>query len=178
LSRITSYHGTYCSSSLDADDSGSITIFLFYNLFQCYLQLEQLLYRIVRKEGKWAHIGNELVHAIQAGIDKFNKYNEYMKKNMIYFISLILDPRVKTRWIKKNIVGVEDLIHNIKTFLKATYPYEAPESQPRDLLSQHHSLKWELLEEYSSTIKEMSVNDIDKYIDSNPIMFALDKKID
>jgi hypothetical protein len=101
-----------------------------------------------------------------------------MKKNMIYFISLILDPRIKTRWIKKNIVGVEDLIRDIKTFLKATYPYKAPKSQPRDSSSQHHSLEWELLEEYASTIEEMSINDIDKYIDSDPIMFALDKNID
>jgi hypothetical protein len=85
---------------------------------------------------------------------------------------------IKTRWIKKNVVGVENLIYNIKTFLKATYPYKAPKSQPRDSLSQHYSLKWELLEEYASTIKEMSVNNINKYIDSNPIMFALDKNID
>jgi hypothetical protein len=87
-----------------------------------YLQLEQLLKKIVRKEGEWAHIDQQTVKAVQAGLDKFNKYNEYMKENMIYFVALILDPRIKTCWIKKNMEDPDTLIEEIRTFLKATYP--------------------------------------------------------
>lgn len=141
-----------------------------------YLQLEQLLKKVARKEDEFAYIDDNLVHAVKAGIEKFNKYNEYIKKNMIYFISLVLDPRVKTRWIKKNVENPGDPIESIHQFLKDTYPVEAPESRPlASSSSQHRSLEYEFLEEYADSPNDAPSNDIDKYFNSDPIRFVLNE---
>jgi hypothetical protein len=48
-----------------------------------------------------------------------------MKGNDIYYIACVLDPRVKTKWLKRNLSQDEadEIITRIRTFLKATYIY-------------------------------------------------------
>jgi hypothetical protein len=45
-----------------------------------------------------------------------------MKKNDMYWIACVLDPRVKTNWLKRNHTDAEQIINRIKSFLKKAYP--------------------------------------------------------
>jgi hypothetical protein len=45
-----------------------------------------------------------------------------MSEHDLYYVALVLDPRVKTKWIQDNVPNLTAVIDRIRTFLKATYP--------------------------------------------------------
>ena len=60
---------------------------------------------------------------MESGITKFDDYYKLIKSNDIYFIATILDPRIKTQWIKDHLPDeANTIIERVKTFLKSTYP--------------------------------------------------------
>ena len=61
-----------------------------------YASLRTTLTSIKRKEGPFKNFNYNLVHAVNKGLEKFNKYFKLIKSNNIYFITTVLDPRVKT----------------------------------------------------------------------------------
>jgi hypothetical protein len=65
-----------------------------------------------------------LIEAAKKGLEIFNKYYLAMKSNDMYWIASILDPRIKTNWLKKNYPDAQDIIARIKKFIKEAYPTE------------------------------------------------------
>ena len=57
-----------------------------------YLQLENTLKEISKREGDYARFDNTLVEAAKYGLEKFNEYNNYIKGNNIHYIASVLDP--------------------------------------------------------------------------------------
>ena len=57
-----------------------------------YLQLENTLKGISKREGVYAEFDSTLVEAAKYGLEKFNEYNGYIKGNDIYYIASVLDP--------------------------------------------------------------------------------------
>ena len=101
-----------------------------------------------------------------------------MKDNDIYYIASVLDPRVKTRVIQKYVSNTDEVIERIQKFLKATYRVELELPPQRNEASTHKSLEYEFLEEYESTWDDSTENDIDRYFNTPPVKFVLDKKED
>jgi hypothetical protein len=64
-----------------------------------YIKIEKLLKSILNKIGLFATINASLVIAIQKGYSKFEKYYDKMKENDIYWITYMLNPRIKTKWL-------------------------------------------------------------------------------
>ena len=87
-----------------------------------YLKLDKLLQSIVKKQGVYATYDPSLIEAARKGLEKFNEYYLEMMKNDMYWIACILDPRVKTNWLKKNHQDADEIITRIKSFLKEAYP--------------------------------------------------------
>jgi pantothenate kinase len=87
-----------------------------------YLKLDQLLQSIIRKQGDYASYDHSLIKAAKKGLEIFNKYYLAMKSNDMYWIASILDPRIKTNWLKKNHPNAQDIIARIKKFIKEAYP--------------------------------------------------------
>jgi hypothetical protein len=101
-----------------------------------------------------------------------------MKKNDIYWVACVLDPRIKTKWLKRNIPEADEIIGRIKAFLKKAYPVE-PElpSQSREVSQkQKKSLAYEYLEEYGASVAVE--DDIDRYFDLSGVQFVLDEAED
>ena len=68
-------------------------------------------------------IDENIIYVIEYGIIKFDDYYKLIKSNDIYFIATILDPRIKTQWIKDYLLDEANMIiKRVKTFLKNTYP--------------------------------------------------------
>jgi hypothetical protein len=44
-----------------------------------------------------------------------------MKSNDIYWITYVLDPRIKTNWLKKNHPNTQEILVRIKKFIKEAY---------------------------------------------------------
>jgi hypothetical protein len=87
-----------------------------------YSEMERTLKAISRRQGQYSHFDNNIVSAIKRGMEKFNDYRLLMEGNDIYYIALVLDPRIKTQWIKDYCDEPDKIIDRIRKFLKATYP--------------------------------------------------------
>lgn len=140
-----------------------------------YLKLEKLLTDASQRQGDFASIENNLALAAKTGLDKFKDYHDYMKANNIYYIAAILDPRIKTNWLKKNVINANKVIKNLNAFLKKAYPRE-PELPNNTTPPKKKSLELEFLEEYASTVTVD--NDIDRYLDASPVTYVLNEKED
>ena len=56
------------------------------------------------------------------GKETFDKYYGLLEEHDLYYITTILDPRVKTKWIEENTENPTKVIDRIKSFLKSSYP--------------------------------------------------------
>ena len=131
-----------------------------------YTSLYTTLTLIKRKEGLFKNFNHNLVHAIDKGLEKFDKYFKRIKSNNIYFITTVLDPRVKTQQISNNFDAIDarTIINRIKTFLKATYTHEPklPECSPKDA---YRSLKYRFLLLYTNKPNNTESN-INRYFNT------------
>ena len=142
-----------------------------------YLQLENTLKGISKRERVYAGFDSTLVEAAKYGLEKFNEYNGYIKGNDIYYIASVLDPRIKCQWLRRNVDNAEEVIKHIRKFLKAAYPPE-PELPPHENNHLHRSLEYRFLEEFETMTTTGDSTDIDRYLDTPPIAFKLNKADD
>ncbi len=131
-----------------------------------YASLHTTLTSIKKKEGLFENFDHNLVHAVNKGLEKFNKYFEIMKSNDIYFITIVLDPWVKTQWISNNFdtINTQTIIDQIKTFLKVTYTYEL-ELPKHPLKDMYRSLEYWFLLLYTDE-PDNTKSDIDRYFNT------------
>jgi hypothetical protein len=83
-----------------------------------YLQLETTLKQISKREGDYTEFDKDLIDAVAIGLTKFNKYNRFIQGNDIHYIAVVLDPRIKYQWIRKNVADADQVIGRIRKFLK------------------------------------------------------------
>jgi hAT family C-terminal dimerisation region len=143
-----------------------------------YIQIQATLNSITRKKGKYAAFDDTLINAVKAGVETFEKYNSFMRDNDIYFIASVLDPRIKTQWIKDHMPDADNVIKRIRKFLKSTYP-----SEPSLLLNaendEYKSLEYRFLEPYQSSAEDiLETSDIDRYLDSPRVAYRGNPKED
>jgi hypothetical protein len=92
-----------------------------YIVASLYKKLENLLTNTTKIRGEFKGINQNLTKAAKVGIEKFKEYHDLIKLNHTYYITAILDPRIKTNWIKKNVQDANNIINEIKDFLKKAY---------------------------------------------------------
>lgn len=139
-----------------------------------YGKLEQTLRAVISKEGSYTAFDASLVKAALAGLSEFQLYCDDVQRNDIYLIACILDPRVKTLWIEKNITNARSIINRIKDTLKQAYPAEVvlPERPIQDA-GQRRNLELDFLEEYAANGYS---DEIDMYFDSPRVAYQLNVK--
>ncbi len=115
-----------------------------------YVKLQNTLNSIIKKEGQFAEFDVTLVDAAKAGLTKFNEYFQYMKENDTYQIACVLDPRIKTNWLRKNTSDPREIITRIKKYLKESYPLTMSSKTEEPPQKRKKGLDFELLEEYRS----------------------------
>ena len=140
------------------------------------LTLEQTLRGISKREGEYARFNASLADAVKVELAKFEEYNGFMQSNDIYYIASILDPRIKCQQLKKNVIDHEKIIQRVRTFLKQTYPPEL--ELPTHSSTEHKSLEYRFLEEFETVTASINASDIDRYLDTPPITFKLNKSED
>ena len=64
-----------------------------------YKEISTILHQITNKEGDFRRLDSGLVSAVRKGIEVFDKYYGLMSEHDLYYVALVLDPRVKTKWI-------------------------------------------------------------------------------
>jgi hypothetical protein len=140
-----------------------------------YRRLEDMLLKITSTQDEYAVYDKDLIDAVKVGYDVFKGYNSFMKGNDIYLLATILDPRIKTQWIKNNLaIDAETIVNRLRTFLRTTYPPEVELPSLQAPEQQKKSIQYSILEEFQSTTSGVaSTSDIDRYFDTPPVHFRL-----
>ena len=87
-----------------------------------YWKLDDLLYDVTTKAGIYATINEKIRLAVCKGLEVLEEYTAKMDSNIIYYIASILDPRIKTVWLREHLKEDADtVIDNIRTTLKKDY---------------------------------------------------------
>jgi hypothetical protein len=136
-------------------------------LARMYNEVGLLLRQISQKQGQFSHIDSDLVLAVKAGIEVFNKYYGYIGEHDLYYITTLLDPRIKTKWIKENVENPSIVIARIRPFLKTTYPIpdDPLPANPTDDVFQ--SLEYQFIAPFLDQSPEDTIkHDIDTYLDT------------
>jgi hypothetical protein len=141
-----------------------------------YYKLEVLLDDAISIRGDFKGIDQNLANAAQAGMNKFSEYHDIMKVNQTFYIASLLDPRIKTNWLRKNVPNADQIIDDIKTFIKKAYPCEVELPEHPTVPSKKRNLELDFLEEYASIVTVN--NDVDRYFNDPPVIYVKNTKED
>jgi hypothetical protein len=140
-----------------------------YMSAKLYIKLKDLLSLISQKQGQYAQFDNGIITAVKKGREKFEEYYGLSKDLDVYYIAVLLDPRTRASWIRKNVQDSEEVITRLRIFLKASYPSEV---QLPSLKYEKKSFEATLFDDDDDdTLDELGVSDIDRYIDSAPTIY-------
>ncbi|CAG7933073.1 unnamed protein product [Penicillium olsonii] len=135
-------------------------------------ELRSILLASKVRRGEWQKVSPAVTVPISDGISLLEKYHDCVKYNDIYYIASVLDPRIKTKWLKTLPDG-EKIIDRIREFLKKAY---CTTKQP---VSTAPSTNWKsfayrFLEAFQPTQYNVAGSDIDMYFDTPTISTGFD----
>jgi hypothetical protein len=135
-------------------------------------ELRSMLLAIMERRGEWQKVSPVITVPVSDGISLLEKYHDCVKDNDIYYIASVLDPRIKTKWLKTLSDG-EKIIDRIREFLKKAY------STTKQPVSTAPSTNWKsfeyrFLEAFQHTQYNVAESDIDKYFDTPTISTGFD----
>jgi hypothetical protein len=147
----------------------SPSIHIVARLFE---ELYTTLQSIKERQRDWQKVSAAITVTISDNISVLEEYYDYVKGNDIYYIASVLDPRIKTRWLKTLPYG-DEVIDRIKAFLKRAYPSEIqPESTASNIA--YKSLEYRFLEAFQPAQNLTGQTDIDRYFDTPTITTGFD----
>jgi hypothetical protein len=78
-----------------------------------------LLDDIKESAGDYTDIDNGIRQAMMARISKYTKYENKMDGQILHYVAHVLNPRLKTKWIKKQMdpESATAIIRDIQAFL-------------------------------------------------------------
>jgi hypothetical protein len=78
---------------------------------------------VVTKSGVYSQVNEKIQLAVEQGLVVLEEYTAKMDDNIIYYVASVLDPRVKTEWLKAHLKDrANSVIQDIRDYLYAEYP--------------------------------------------------------
>jgi len=135
-------------------------------------ELHSILLAMKERRGDWQKVSAPITVSVSDGISLLEQYYDCIKGNDIYYIASVLDPRIKTKWLKTLPDG-EKIINRIRAFLKKAYPTQ---KQPVStaLSTDYKSFEYRFLEAFQPTQCNVVESDIDQYFDTPTISTGFD----
>jgi len=135
-------------------------------------ELHSILLAMKERRGDWQKVSAAITVSVSDGISLLEQYYDCIKGNDIYYIASVLDPRIKTKWLKTLPDG-EKIINRIRAFLKKAYPTQ---KQPVStaLSTDYKSFEYRFLEAFQPTQCNVVESDIDQYFDTPTISTGFD----
>ncbi|KAJ5460928.1 uncharacterized protein N7458_002480 [Penicillium daleae] len=135
-------------------------------------ELRSILIAMKERRGECQKVSLATTVRVSDRISLLEQYHNYVKDNDIYYIASLLDPRIKTKWLKTLPDG-EKIIDRIKAFLKGPYP--APK-QPGSTApgTSYKSFEYRFLEDFQPTQYNVAKSYIDRYFDTPTISIGFE----
>ena len=141
-----------------------------------YHKLETLLDNAIYRRGDFKGINQGLINTTTAGKKKFDIYYNLIKANPTFYLTAILNPRIKTNQIKKNVINADLVINSIKKFIKKAYPPEIKLPKHPTTSLKKTNLELDFLEEYALIVTVN--NNVNRYFNKPPIIYVKNIKED
>jgi hypothetical protein len=137
-------------------------------------ELRSILLAIKERRGEWQKVSPAKTVPVSDGISLLEKYHDCVKENDIYYIVSVLDPRIKTKWLKTLPDG-EKIVDRIREFLKKAY---STTKQPVSTApsTNWNSFEYRFLEAFQPTQNSIAESDIYKYFDTPTISTGFDMR--
>ena len=88
-----------------------------------YYDLHNLIYDTANREGEFEYLYKDIANAVSLALTRYSKYYDFIDRLDIYYITLILNPRYKTRLIEQELKDDStSIIEHIKEVLHQEYP--------------------------------------------------------
>ena len=73
-------------------------------------EIRVILRYIAERKGEYTRLDSHMVDTMKAGQKVFDKYYGFILNNNIYLVAIVLDPRIKLKWIRENIENPDNTI--------------------------------------------------------------------
>ena len=128
-----------------------------------YYDLHEIMNDAANREGDYANLNEEIAVAVQSSLALYQKYYDLMDGLNVYYITLMLNPRYKTRLLEQELgIDARGIIENIKEVLNLQYPSVQPIIT--QLLPVRQTLEARLLSKIQNPVIA-SKSDINRYFD-------------
>jgi len=138
-----------------------------------YWNLDDLLNDVKLAEGSFEGVDEDIRHAVEGAIKKMNKFAKKMDDNILYYVAAVLDPRIKTSFIKAQMNGpdAELVIGQVRDFLKKEYPFDPVLPCNTGRPAGMSEAMWRTLKKVQPA-QQMLISDVDRYLDSKPVNWS------
>jgi hypothetical protein len=128
-----------------------------------YFELVEFFDKATRREGEYAQYDIRITNAVQAGKEKFEKYGGFIKETLIYYITSVLDPRIKCSIIQAEDADSDAKIKMVRNTLHKLYPLQHDSSSQATEPSTKSTLELRMLRKVHKDTTPVS--EIDRYLD-------------
>ena len=123
------------------------------------------------EKNKYTVFDDIFINVVKIKVEIFEKYNNFMQNNNIYFIVSVFDFWIKTQWIKNHISDTNSIIKQIYDFLKFIYFFKFFLFLNTEN-NEYKNFKYWFLESYQSFVKNtFEISDINQYFDNSQIAY-------
>lgn len=139
-----------------------------------YWSLDDILDDIKNNEGDFQEVTEEVQNAVEAGILKMDKFTKKMDSNIIYYVAAVLDPRVKTSFIRAQMSksDADAIVSDTREYIKKQYPASPASSSSAERPPGMPETLWRKLKKIQPVQSADMISDIDRYLDSSPEMWS------
>jgi hypothetical protein len=134
--------------------------------------LDDLLDDVVKADGQFGDVSDDIREAFKAGIFVCDKYTQMINENIIYHAAAVLDPRIKLTLIREQYGDqADDIIDRVQKYLMEEWQKQSPVAPPTEELklppgSDLHHLG---LLRRARKSSNWGTCDIERYLNTDPI---------
>jgi hypothetical protein len=104
---------------------------------EIYWEIDDIMDEVIERQGKYEHVNNQIRDAVIVGRRVLEEYTAKMdSETIIPYAASVLDPRVKTEWLKNHLKdNADNVIDDLRSHFKEISPKEEklPEQLPQHL---------------------------------------------
>jgi len=138
-----------------------------------YWSLDDLLTDVSTAQGDFQDIHRSVQEAARHALEKADKFIRKMDENILYYVSTVLDPRIKTSLITAhmNTADAASTVSQVRDFLKTEYPFQLSlPPEPKQPTGMPDSL-WKTLRRLQPGAG-IQTSDVDRYLDSAVVSWS------
>jgi len=138
-----------------------------------YWNLDDLLDDVRTAQGEFTGVDADIRQAVERATRKMDQFTKKMDDNILYYVAVVLDPRIKTSLIEAQMdeSSARLITSEVREFLKREYPFDPILPSNAERPSGMSETLWKTLRRLQP-YPGPQASDIDRYLDSAPVSWS------